>query len=629
MERRSLLVFGDGLALSIAVWLSFWIRLESPVSRHWLEAGPWIIVGALGFGLPLFVLTGQYKSLTRYVESRSFYQLALRNGLLMLLLIAFGQFLRLPPPPRSCWLLFWVCSTGLIGLSRFMLRDILWRTIRRSRQEGQKNVAIYGAGNAGIQLASALKHSGMQNVVVFLDDDSSLWGRTIGGVPIQSPNSFLNNQPQVDQVLLAIPSISKSARRKILSSIQDFECPILEVPSFDALTSGQARIDALKPVSIEDLLGRDQATVSSELLPKSFVGKVVCVTGAGGSIGSELCRQILKLQPDTLILLERSEPALYAIKQELEATTLERIKLVPILGSAINQTFLVSVFQNYHVNVLIHAAAYKHVPLVEANPLAGIRNNVGSTRSVCRAAVLANLDQVMLISTDKAVRPTNVMGASKRLSELVVQAAANQSKKTCFSMVRFGNVLDSSGSVVPLFRKQIKSGGPITLTHPDIVRYFMTIPEATQLVLQATGLAKGGEVFLLDMGKPVLIRQLAEQMVRLSGLELKNDANPDGDIEIICTGLRPGEKLFEELLIEGNAQPTIHPLIYSAHEHSFDSVKLELYLDQLEIAWSQQDKPKVLSLLKLLVPEWDWKKSTPTNLVSFPVDRKAARSEAG
>ena len=334
-------------------------------------------------------------------------------------------------------------------------------TIRRSRQEGQKNVAIYGAGNAGIQLASALKHSGMQNVVVFLDDDSSLWGRTIGGVPIQSPNSFLNNQPQVDQVLLAIPSISKSARRKILSSIQDFECPILVVPSFDALTAGQARIDALKPVSIEDLLGRDQATVSSELLPKSFVGKVVCVTGAGGSIGSELCRQILKLQPDTLILLERSEPALYAIKQELEATTLERIKLVPILGSAINQTFLVSVFQNYHVNVLIHAAAYKHVPLVEANPLAGIRNNVGSTRSVCRAAVLANLDQVMLISTDKAVRPTNVMGASKRLSELVVQAAANQSKKTCFSMVRFGNVLDSSGSVVPLFRKQIKSEGQL------------------------------------------------------------------------------------------------------------------------------------------------------------------------
>ena len=612
LARRLLLMVGDGLLLPSAVVLSFWLRLDDPFAKEWHPALSWMVLAAPLVGVLLFWLTGQYKGLTRYVGSRSFYQLALGNGLLMLFLLAFGEFFRLPSPPRSCWLLFWLCATGLCGLMRFSLRDLLWRLSLRG-QVDRKSIVIYGAGAAGIQLFSSLSHSDAHRTIGFIDDDATLWGRTIKGIPIASPDSLLTTGSRPDLVLLAIPSLSKRDRKRIVSRVQKSGCSILAVPAIDALTSGQAQIDALQPVSIEDLLGRDVVAPQQELLTQPFEGKVVCVTGAGGSIGSELCRQILRLQPRKLLLLERSEPALYSIHQELQACLQDEINLIPLLGSARDFDLVRSLFVHEQVQVVLHAAAYKHVPLVEANPLSGLANNVGSTRVICDAALAAGVDQVVLISTDKAVRPTNVMGASKRLAELVVQASADRPGQTCFSMVRFGNVLDSSGSVVPLFRRQIAAGGPITLTHPEVVRYFMTIPEAAQLVLQAAGLAQGGDVFLLDMGEPVKIRELAEQMIQLSGLQLKDHNHPNGDIEIICTGLRPGEKLYEELLIDADADPTVHPLIFCARERSLPAGELFPLLDKLELLQKQQDLSQALILLHQLVPEWVSQRSLPSD----------------
>ena len=404
--------------------------------------------------------------------------------------------------------------------------------------------------------------------------------------------------------MLAIPSLSRRERRRIVDYFQSLGIAVLQVPSVDDLTSGRACIDALRPIAIEDLLGRDEIFPQLELLGPGILDSVVCVTGAGGSIGSELSRQILSFSPERLILVERSEPALYMIEQQLRHMLPDSVELQPVLASCTNESFLQRLFTDRRVNVVFHAAAYKHVPLVELNPLAGLSNNVASTHRVCRAAVNAGVSKVVLISTDKAVRPTSVMGASKRLAELVLQAFASESSSTCFSMVRFGNVLGSSGSVVPLFRRQISEGGPITLTHPDIIRYFMTIPEAASLVLQASVLSEGGEVFLLDMGDPVQIKELAKQMVRLSGLTLRDDSNPDGDIEIVCTGLRPGEKLFEELLIDSESQPTAHPLIFRAKESSLLPNSLWPQLDILYSAIDAQDVPAALSILSQLVPEW-------------------------
>ena len=399
-----------------------------------------------------------------------------------------------------------------------------------------------------------------------------------------------------------------------MDELQEFGIPVLQVPSVEEITSGRARIDALRPIAIEELLGRDAVPPRVELLGPGIRGASVCVSGAGGSIGSELCRQILRLMPKRLLLLERSEPSLYAIHQELSGVLPAGVELVPVLGSAADGALVERCFAEHGVDVVFHAAAYKHVPLVEANPLAGLANNVLSTKVVCDAARRCGAAQVVLISTDKAVRPTNVMGASKRVAELVVQAQAQElaaaaleqghRPATRLAMVRFGNVLGSSGSVVPLFRKQIAAGGPITLTHPEIIRYFMTIPEASQLVLQAATLAEGGDVFLLDMGEPVRIKALAEQMVRLSGLSLRDAANPGGDIEIVCTGLRPGEKLYEELLIDAESEATAHPLIYRARERAVPPEELWPQIDALEDAIERQDVEAALGVLAGLVPEW-------------------------
>jgi FlaA1/EpsC-like NDP-sugar epimerase len=602
-NRRLLLIAADALLLPLAVWFSFWLRLAHPFTPNFVE-GLWLLPAVCLIGLPLYAFSGQYKGLTRYVGSLALYRLAGRNGLLVLLLALTGVLLRLPLPPRSSWLLLWVLLTVFIGAVRFALRDVLL-SLQNKPRHALTRVAIYGAGAAGVQLAATLRLARSHSVKLFVDDAPHLWRRDINAVPIQPPQLLREWASEIDQVLLAIPSLSRSRRRRITSDLQELGIPLLQVPSVDDITSGRARIDALRPIAIEELLGRDAVPPDPDLLGPGIAGACVCVTGAGGSIGSELCRQILRLQPRRLLLLERSEPSLYAIHQELQGLLPAGVDLEPVLGSAADSALVERLFRQQGVSVVFHAAAYKHVPLVEANPLAGLANNVLSTCVVCRAACAAGVNEVVLISTDKAVRPTNVMGASKRVAELVLQAHAQAwNAPTRFAMVRFGNVLGSSGSVVPLFRRQIAEGGPITLTHPEIIRFFMTIPEAAQLVLQAAVLAEGGDVFLLDMGEPVRIKDLAEQMVRLSGLSLRDAHHPNGDIEIVCTGLRPGEKLYEELLIAADSQPTSHPLIYRAQEQALAPELLWPQIDALEAAIQRQDVAAALEALAELVPEW-------------------------
>ena len=601
-QRRLLLLAADALLIPLAVWLSFWLRLAHPFNANFLQS-LWMLPAALLIGLPLYAFTGQYKGLTRYVGSLALYRLAGRNGLLVLLLALVGVMLRLPLPPRSSWLLLWLLLTGFTGVVRFALRDLLL-SLQSKPRHTLIRVAVYGAGSAGAQLAAALRQAGSHNVELFLDDEPSLWRRDINGIPIQPPQILRERLGDVDQVLLAIPSLSRSQRRRIVDDLQSLGIPVLQVPSVEEITSGRTRIDDLRPVAIEELLGRDAVPPDPQLLGPGIAGQVVLVSGAGGSIGAELCRQILALRPCRLVLLERSEPSLYAIDQELRRSLPTDVELVAVLGSAADSKLASRVLQEQAVQVVFHAAAYKHVPLVQANPLAGLANNVLGTLVLARAAARSGVASFTLISTDKAVRPTNVMGASKRAAELVIQALAQELPATRLAMVRFGNVLGSSGSVVPLFREQIAKGGPITLTHPEIIRFFMTIPEAAQLVLQAAVLARGGDLFLLDMGEPVRILDLANQMVRLSGLSLRDGQHPQGDIEIICTGLRPGEKLYEELLIDAESEPTSHPLIYRATEGAIPPEQLWPQIEAMEAAIQRQDADAALDVLAQLVPEW-------------------------
>jgi FlaA1/EpsC-like NDP-sugar epimerase len=605
LSRRLLLGTIDVLLIPLAIWLSFWLRTAEPVGSH-LLASLWLFPATWAIALSVYALSGQYRGLTRYVSSPAIYAVALRNGVSVLLVFVAGQMLPVTMPPHSIWLLLWLMLTVLTGGVRFALRDLLLQATQ-PRQRHRTRVVIYGAGAAAAQLAASLKLANSHTVVAFLDDSPDLWRRDLAGIAIHPPQRLpeLIEKQQVEQVLLAIPSLSRSKRRRIVDEIQQLGVSVLQVPSLEEITSGRARINALRPIAIEELLGRDAVPPDPQLLGPGITGRVLCITGAGGSIGSELCRQILQHKPEGLVLLESSEPALYAIHQELRSRLPSGVELHPVLANAADAQQLEEVLSRHGVQVVFHAAAYKHVPLVEANPLAGLANNVFGTRSVCSAASRTGVEQVVLISTDKAVRPTNVMGASKRVAELVVQASASQAAcSTRFAMVRFGNVLGSSGSVVPLFRKQIAAGGPITLTHPEIIRFFMTIPEAAQLVLQAAVLAEGGDLFLLDMGEPVRILELARQMVRLSGLRVRDAHNPDGDIEILCTGLRPGEKLYEELLIEASSEATAHPLIYRAREASLPPEQLWPQLDALEAAIRRQDAPAALDVLAQLVPEW-------------------------
>ena len=618
LPRRLLLITADALFIPLAVWLSFWLRLAHPFNANFIQS-LWMLPAALLIGVPLYAFTGQYKGLTRYVGSQAMYRLAGRNGLLVVLLVLVGVMLRLPLPPRSSWLLLWLLLTGFTGAVRFALRDLLV-SLQNKPRHALIRVAVFGAGAAGVQLAAALRHAGSHSVELFLDDEPRLWRREINGIAIQPPQILRERRGDVDQVLLAIPSLSRSQRRRIVDDLQPLGIPVLQVPSVEEITSGRTRIDALRPIAIEELLGRDAVPPDAQLLGPGIAGQVVLVSGAGGSIGAELCRQILALRPRRLVLLERSEPSLYGIDQELRRSLPAGVELVAVLGSVTDGQLVSRVLQEQAVQVVLHAAAYKHVPLVQANPLSGLANKVLGTLVLARAAARSGVASFTLISTDKAVRPTNVMGASKRAAELVIKALAQELPATRLAMVRFGNVLGSSGSVVPLFREQIAKGGPITLTHPEIIRFFMTIPEAAQLVLQAAVLARGGDLFLLDMGEPVRILDLAKQMVRLSGLSLRDAQHPQGDIEIVCTGLRPGEKLYEELLIAAESEPTTHPLIYRATERAIPPEQLWPQIEAMEAAIRRQDAPAALDLLAQLVPEWKRGEVGGQPLAAHPVE---------
>ncbi len=607
LKRKFIRIALDALLIPLAICASSLFFVE--ISKINLKENFLLIVIALLAGLPIYAFSGQYKGLTRYVGSISFYNLALRNFFLIIVLLIFGIFFGLYDLSIKKFILVYFSITIFTGLSRFVLRDLLLR--QNTLENPLKNrVIIYGAGSAGAQLLASLKFMKNLSIIGFIDDQPQLWGRSINGYKIYSSQILKNFEEKIDQVFLAIPSLTKKRRKEIMKDLQKFNLPVFKIPSIEEITSGKAEIDNLRPITTEDLLGRDSVMPEPSLLGPGINDKVICITGAGGSIGSELCRQIIKLDPKRIVLYENSEPSLYLIEQELIKLNSKKIEIVSILGNATNKELVTKIFLENQIDIVFHAAAYKHVPLVEKNPIEGIYNNAFSTKYVCEAAKYAGLQKVILISTDKAVRPTNILGASKRLAELIVQGFAEEEKnlkkidKTIFTMVRFGNVLGSSGSVVPLFEKQIKNGGPITLTHPDVIRYFMTIPEAAQLVIQSAVLASGGEVFLLDMGEPVKIYDLACQMVKLSGLRLTTKKTNDLDIEIITTGLRPGEKLYEELLIDSKSESTKHKLIFKANEKNIYPDTLWKYLNKLENELNNQNKEKVLSLLQELVPEW-------------------------
>jgi FlaA1/EpsC-like NDP-sugar epimerase len=500
-----------------------------------------------------------------------------------------------------------------VGASRALARVWLGDDYRSMlKRASRPKVLIYGAGNAGRQLAAAMANSHEMQVAGFLDDDDRLHRQMLNGQPIYNPADLdtLATTLNIRDVLLAMPSLSRRRRNEILSLIRSAQVAVRTLPSVTDLAQGKVSISDLRELDIDDLLGREPVTPNHILLAKNIVGKVVLVTGAGGSIGSELCRQILAVSPAKLLLIEQSEFALYGIHQELEEklAALDGARppvLVPLLASVQDDDRMHEIMSTWEPDTVYHAAAYKHVPLVEHNPVEGIKNNVFGTLRTAQAAIACGVSDFVLVSTDKAVRPTNIMGASKRLAEMVLQALAAEQRGTknvtTLSMVRFGNVLGSSGSVVPKFRQQIRDGGPITLTHPDITRFFMTIPEASQLVIQAGAMGRGGDVFVLDMGEPIRIADLARRMIELSGLTVKDEGNPDGDIEIEITGLRPGEKLFEELLIGDNPEGTSHPRILRAREDFLPWQELEPKLKALELALSVNDVRLILAQLRELV----------------------------
>ena len=605
--RRALLIGVDMLSVLLAVWAAFALRLGEWWS--WMvQDVVWLFPLAVLVLIPTLALAGLYRPILRYADESLLHSIVLGSSLGMLTLMALWVFIAEGLVPRSFWVLAWIVLVELLGGSRLLLRRYLRYRLHHHLQRSP--VIIYGAGEAGAQLVQALRYSSEFEPLGFVDDNPRLHGSMMLGLKVWSPTRLrrLITSQQIKMILLALPSASHQRRQHVLETLAGLPVRIMALPNLAELTSGTRRIDELRDIQVEDILGRDAVQPDQVLLRAKIHHKNVLVTGAGGSIGGELCRQILALRPQRLLLLDHCEYALYRIEQELRAMLhnlgTEQIILLPFLGSVIQGRRLQVLMQQFQVQTVYHAAAYKHVPMVECNPIEGVRNNVFGTWRAVEAALAAQVETFVLISSDKAVRPSNVMGATKRLAELILQGRAAASGMTRLCMVRFGNVLDSSGSVVPLFREQIQRGGPITVTHPDVERYFMTIPEAAQLVIQASALAQGGEVFLLDMGEPIHIVDLAQRMIRLSGLTVRNTAHPEGDIEIQFTGLRSGEKLREELLMSADAVPTTHPMIRQAREAHVPWSGLAAQLTALDVATHNFDYLAVREILQTLVPEY-------------------------
>ncbi|MFJ3108929.1 MULTISPECIES: polysaccharide biosynthesis protein [Pseudomonas] len=627
-HKRLIQVATDVVLVWFALWMAFVVRLgiddlANPVRDH-----TWLFITAPIISIPLFIRFGLYRAVMRYFGNDALIAIikAVTLSALILGFIIYWASNHQNVVPRSITFNYWWLSLIMVGglrlaMRQYFLGDWFATAVQHvpfaNRDDGLPRVAVYGAGSAGNQLVAALRMGKAMRPVAFIDDDASITDRVIAGLQVYQPEQLqrMIDDTAAEEILLALPSVSRSRRREILNLLEGYPLHVRSVPGFMDLASGRVKVDDIQEVDIADLLGRDAVPAQGDLLQHCIIDQTVMVTGAGGSIGSELCRQILGQTPRTLLLFEHSEFNLYTIAGELEQRIVREglaVQLIPILGSVRDQSKMLDVMRAWQVDTVYHAAAYKHVPIVEHNIAEGLSNNVFGTLYTAQAALQAGVANFVLISTDKAVRPTNVMGSTKRLAEMVLQALSrelapvlmgdtgnvSQVNKTRFTMVRFGNVLGSSGSVIPLFHKQIKAGGPLTVTHPKITRYFMTIPEAAQLVIQAGSMGQGGDVFVLDMGEPVKIVELAEKMIHLSGFSIRSERNPLGDIAINFTGLRPGEKLYEELLIGDNVIATRHPMIMSANEDYLPWDVLKQRLEALRAASSVDDFATVRQLLR-------------------------------
>jgi len=625
LSKKLIMVFTDSILLIFVLFASYSIRLN-----YWYfpdDDTIRLILLAPIIGIPIFSKLALYQSIIRYIDFKFLWSLVQAVSLYALIWGMIGFFVQadsikergfnVDVVPRSVIVINWLLAVLAIGGIRIVARFILSEHVKfsifnyefKSRTENvdskKSRVLIYGAGNAGVQLCMALNNTNQLHPVGFIDDNKELQDNTISGLKVFSVNDIENliNKLKVDEVLIAIPSASRSDRFRIIDKLERHPIIVRTLPGLTDLAQGKVKIDDLLQVSIKDLLGRKSVEPNELLLGKNITNKTVVVTGAGGSIGSELCRQIVFLKPKALVLFERNELALYSIDEELNnLDSYHSFKIYPILGSVTNKIRLKNLFKHFDVDTVYHAAAYKHVPMVEFNNTEGVENNIFGTFNCATAAIDSGVKNFVLISTDKAVRPTNTMGATKRVAELILQAFSVRQNRTTFSMVRFGNVLGSSGSVIPLFKKQIIEGGPVTVTDKKIIRYFMTVNEAVELTIQAGAMGTGGDVFVLDMGKPVKIKELAEKLIRLSGLTVRDEINPTGDIEIKYTGLRAGEKLYEELLIGDNVSETENPLIMRAKEDKHDWDKLKLMLDKLVLANDGYDHKSVREILIEIVP---------------------------
>jgi UDP-N-acetylglucosamine 4,6-dehydratase len=606
-QKQTIVLLLDIILCVQSIWIAYSLRIG--VWVYWDLAVQKVVLGAILMMVPVFFFTGVYNAIFRYAGSGMMKTLVRAFLVYSVPMVIVFSIIGVAGVPRTVGVIQPIIFFMMVGFSRITARYLMVDVLGRNKFGGEsKNFLIYGAGSAGQQVASSMRSEPTMRLRGFVDDDKRLNGQKLDGDKVFWSGNLpkLIEKYEVTDILLALPNISRKKRRLIVDQMQQFKVHVKTLPKMKDIMDGQVSFSDIRELDIEDLLGREPVAPNGLLLGRTIVGKTVLVTGAGGSIGSELCRQIARSGANQLLLFEVSEFSLYQIEKELNKLLLEDdlkpIKIVPILGSVTDASRLQEVFGLWQPDTVFHAAAYKHVPLVEANPVEGMRNNVLGTFEVATAAYQASVSDFIMISTDKAVRPTNVMGATKRAAEQVIQAFAQKEGQTKFSMVRFGNVLGSSGSVVPLFRQQIEMGGPITLTHKDVTRYFMTIPEASQLVIQAGGMAKGGEVFVLDMGKSVRIIDLARTMVQLSGLTIRDEDDPDGDIEIVEVGLRPGEKLYEELIIGNNPVQTIHDRIMMAHEEFAPWSEIVKILEAMKTC---RDPKETIDLVQKLVPEFE------------------------
>ena len=602
-SKQLIILLIDSILVIFALLSSFALRLGD----WFFPVGDllWLVLVSPILVIPIFYSFGLYHSVTRFTGLKSLFSIFQAVTLYATIWGLIAYMAGLAAFPRSVIVINWLILLMIIISSRMLARWLLG--IGSLNTKSKINVIIYGAGYSGRQLSNALQLSNEYNQVAYLDDNDKAIGSFVDNIRVYSPEKIelLIKKFNITEVFLTLPSISRKQKNKIIKDLSQLPVIVRDLPSVSQLTEGKIKIDDLLEIDILDLLGRESIKPNNHLLKINITDKIIMVTGAGGSIGSELSKQILLLKPRSIILFEISEHALYVIEQLLISLNVHNVMIFPVLGSVTSKKRLKDIITHFGIQTIYHAAAYKHVPLVEFNQAEGVLNNTIGTRIIAETAITCKVETFVLISTDKAVRPTNTMGATKRVAELILQALDKKSKGTCFTMVRFGNVIDSSGSVIPLFKKQIQNGGPLTVTDKNIVRFFMTIPEAVELVIQAGAMSKGGDVFLLDMGSPVKIFDLAVKMINLSGLEVKDANNPDGDIEIKFTGLRSGEKLYEELLLGNNPQKTENKLIFRANEEMMEWEFLNPILNELAEASVDNDVKKVRDLLIKIVPDFN------------------------